>query len=56
MDLLDNRQLVQVEGRDPSMANVLRQLHDMLGILVNILADIGHAQQLLDRRPHLQHA
>lgn len=35
------------------MTNVVRQLHDMLSILVHILTDIGHAKQLLDRWPHL---
>lgn len=54
MDLLDNGQLVQIEGGVASMADVIRQLHDMLSILVNVLADVGHAQQLLNRRPHLQ--
>ena len=37
------------------MTNVVRQVHNVLSILVDVLTDIGHAQQLLDRRPHLQH-
>lgn len=55
VDLLDDGQLVQVEGGDAGMANAIGQLHDVLSILVNILADIRHAQQLLNRWPHLQH-
>ena len=37
------------------MTDVIRQLHNVLSILVNILTDIGHAQQLLDSWPHLHH-
>ena len=37
------------------MTNVIWQLHDVLSILVNILTDIGHAQQLLDRWSQLHH-
>ena len=45
-DLLDDRQLIQVERG--SMAGVIRQLHDVLSILVNVLVHIGHTQQLLN--------
>ena len=45
-DLLDDRQLVQVERG--STAGVIRQLHDVLSILVNVLVHIGHTQQLLN--------
>lgn len=44
-DLLDDRQLIQVERG--STAGVIRQLHDVLSILLNVLAHIWHTQQLL---------
>ena len=45
-DLLDDRQLIQVERG--STARVIRQLHDVLSVFLNVLAHIGHTQQLLD--------
>ena len=45
-DLLDDRQLIQVERG--STARVIRQLHDVLSIFLNVLAHIWHAQQLLN--------
>lgn len=45
-DLLDDRQLIQVERG--STASVIRQLHDVLGIFLNVLAHVWHTQQLLN--------
>ena len=45
-DLLDDRQLIQVERG--STACVIRQLHDVLSVFLNVLAHIGHTQQLLN--------
>ena len=41
-NLFDDRQLVQVE------ASVIWSLHDVLSVLLNVLADIWHAQQFLN--------
>ena len=44
--LLYKWQLVQVEGRYAAI--LLRELHDLLCILLDVLAHIRHTQQLLN--------
>lgn len=44
-NLLDDRQLVQVEGWGTPC--IVRHLHDMLSILLNVLTHIWQIQQLL---------
>lgn len=51
-DLGDDRKPVKIKRWH--LTRLRGQLHDMLGILGDILADKWHAQQLLDRWPHLQ--
>ena len=51
-DLTNDGKLVQIKRRCTSRFS--RKLHDVLGILGNILADVWHTQQLLYRWPRLQ--